>query len=74
MSIVKSSIVNLYDPIDGTKHFQASVASDRVDLAITDVPLNLIGLRLNKYLKLTPEHCCSFPRKVLSSSLSVESK
>ena len=47
MSIVKSSVLNLYDSLTGDKHYQQKVSSDRVDLQTTTLPLNLKGTSIN---------------------------
>ena len=47
MSVVKSSVINLYDSLSGDNHFQAKVSSDRVDLQISSLPLNLKGAAVN---------------------------
>ena len=43
MSSVKSSVINLYDALSGDNHFQTKVSSDRVDLQVATLPLNLKG-------------------------------
>ena len=47
MSIVKSSVVNLYDAVTGDHHFQAKVSSDRVDLQVSTLPLHLKSTSFN---------------------------
>ena len=47
MSVVKSSVLNLYDGLAGTEHFQTKVSSDRVEIACSTLPLNLKGVTLN---------------------------
>ena len=47
MSVVKSSVINLYDSLSGDNHFQAKVSSDRVDVQISSLPLNLKGATVN---------------------------
>ena len=47
MSIVKSSVINLYDALSGQEQFQAKVSSDRADLLINTLPLNLTGTKVN---------------------------
>lgn len=47
MSILKSSVINLYDALSGQEQFQAKVSSDRADLLINTLPLNLTGTKVN---------------------------
>ena len=47
MSVVKSSVINLYDSLTGSKHFQTKVSSDRVDLQVSTLPLYLKGTTVN---------------------------
>jgi hypothetical protein len=47
MSIVKSSVVNLYDAVTGDHHFQAKVSSDRVDLQVSTLPVHLKSTSFN---------------------------
>jgi hypothetical protein len=47
VSIVKSSVINLYDGVSGEHHFQAKVSSDRVDLQIPTLPLVLKGTSIS---------------------------
>ena len=47
MSIVKSSVINLYDGVSGDHHFQSKVSSDRVDVQVATLPLNIKGTSIN---------------------------
>ena len=47
MSILKSSVINLYDALSGQEQFQAKVSSDRADLLINTLPLNITGTKVN---------------------------
>lgn len=47
MSVVKSSVLNLYDAISGDKHFQTKVSSDKVDLYISTLPITIKGTQIN---------------------------
>lgn len=43
----KSSVINLYDAINGSNHFQVKTFSDKVDFASSTLPLNLKGTQVN---------------------------
>jgi hypothetical protein len=46
MSIIKSSVINLYDG-EGTHNFQSKVSSDRVELQSNTLPINLKGTSIS---------------------------
>ena len=43
----KSSVLNLYDAIDGSNHFQVKAFSDKVDFSSSTLPLNLKATLVN---------------------------
>ena len=45
----KSSVLNLYDAINGSNHFQVKAFSDKVDFSSSTLPLNLKGTHVNLY-------------------------
>ena len=47
MSVVKSNVLNLFDAVTGEHHFQQKVSSDRVELQVSTLPLNLKGTTIN---------------------------
>ena len=47
MSVVKSSVFNLYDAVSGTKHMQCKVSSDKAEILLLNAPLTIKSQQIN---------------------------